>query len=69
VHKELLAQSPLLALPIAALLIFFAVFVVVVLRTMAKRSGDYARAAALPLDDAPPNASAARALAAAEEAR
>jgi cbb3-type cytochrome oxidase subunit 3 len=49
-HKDLLAQSPLLILPLAALLIFFAVFVVVVLRTMARRSSEYARAAALPLD-------------------
>ena len=49
-HKDLLTQSPLLALPLAALLIFFGVFVVVVLRTMAKRAPEYARAAALPLE-------------------
>lgn len=49
-HTDLLTQSPLLALPLAALLIFFGVFVVVVLRTMAKRAPEYARAAALPLE-------------------
>jgi hypothetical protein len=51
VYKDLLAQSPLLALPLAALLIFVAVFIVVVLRTMARGSHEYARAAALPLEE------------------
>jgi cbb3-type cytochrome oxidase subunit 3 len=50
-HKDLLAQSPLLILPLAALLIFFAVFVFVVFRTMAKRPPEYASAAALPLEE------------------
>jgi cbb3-type cytochrome oxidase subunit 3 len=50
-HKDLLAQSPLLILPLAALLIFFAVFVFVVLRTMARRAPEYATAAALPLQE------------------
>jgi hypothetical protein len=50
-HMELLSHSPLLALPLAALLIFFAVFVIVVARTMAKRSPHYARDAALPLEE------------------
>ncbi len=50
-YKDLLAQSPLLALPLAALLLFFAVFVVVVVRTMARRAPTYAAAAALPLKD------------------
>jgi cbb3-type cytochrome oxidase subunit 3 len=49
-HKDLLAQSPLLVLPLAALLIFFAVFVFVVLRTMARRSPEYAREAAIPFE-------------------
>jgi hypothetical protein len=49
VYKDLLAQSPLLALPLAALVVFFAVFVAVVVRTMAKRAPAYARAAELPL--------------------
>jgi cbb3-type cytochrome oxidase subunit 3 len=50
-HKELLTHSPLLALPLAALLLFFFVFVAVVLRTMTKRAHDYAPQAALPLQD------------------
>jgi hypothetical protein len=50
-HKDLLAQSPLLILPLAALVIFFGVFVVVVLRTMARRAPEYASAAALPLEE------------------
>ncbi len=50
-HKDLLAHSPLLILPLAALLIFFAVFVLVVLRTMARRAPEYASAAALPLEE------------------
>jgi hypothetical protein len=49
-HKDLLAQSPLLILPIVGLLIFFAVFVFVVIRTMAKRPPEYATAAGLPLE-------------------
>ncbi len=48
-YKDLLAQSPLLALPLAALLIFFGVFVAVVMRTMARRAPAYAQAADLPL--------------------
>jgi hypothetical protein len=48
-YKDLLAQSPLLALPIAGLLIFFTVFVFVVLRTMSKRPPEYAHDAELPL--------------------
>ncbi|MGO8994699.1 MAG: hypothetical protein ACLQVI_15395 [Polyangiaceae bacterium] len=47
-YQQLFAHSPLLVLPIAALLIFFSVFVVIVLRTMAKRPPEYARAAELP---------------------
>jgi hypothetical protein len=51
VYKDLLAQSPLLALPLAALLVFFAVFLVVVVRTMAKRAPAYAPVADLPLQE------------------
>ena len=47
-HKDLLAHSPLLALPLAALFLFLAVFVVVVLRTFATKRGEIQRAAALP---------------------
>jgi cbb3-type cytochrome oxidase subunit 3 len=55
-HKDLLAQSPLLILPLAALLIFFVVFVFIVLRTMARRAPEYARAAALPFEQEDPDA-------------
>jgi hypothetical protein len=48
-HKELLAQSPLLALPLAALVIFLAVFVYVVVRAMTRAKGEIAEAAHLPL--------------------
>ena len=50
-HKDLLAHSPLLALPIAALLIFVAIFLVVCLRTMSRKPRDYAPAASLPLEE------------------
>ncbi len=50
-HKDLLAHSPLLALPLAALFLFLAVFVVVCLRTMSRRAQAYARVASLPLDE------------------
>lgn len=49
-HKELLAHSPLLVLPLAALLVFFGVFVIVVVRTMAKRGHAYSQLASMPLD-------------------
>jgi cbb3-type cytochrome oxidase subunit 3 len=51
VYRDLLAQSPLLALPLAALLIFVAVFVFVLLRTMARGSHEYSKAAALPFEE------------------
>jgi cbb3-type cytochrome oxidase subunit 3 len=50
-HKELLAQSPLLALPLAALVIFLGVFVYVVLRAMTRAKGEIAEAAYLPLNE------------------
>ncbi len=49
-HMDLLAHSPLLVLPLIALLIFFVVFVAVVVRTMVRGPHAYARDAALPLD-------------------
>jgi hypothetical protein len=49
VYKDFLAQSPLLVLPLAALVLFLAVFVAVVARTMARRAPAYARVAELPL--------------------
>lgn len=49
--SKLLAQSPLLGLPLVGLVIFMSLFVVVVLRVM-RRSGDEVRElAALPLSD------------------
>jgi hypothetical protein len=51
VHKDLLQQSPLLVLPVIAMLVFFAVFVAVTLRTMLRRSSAYEKTAALPLSE------------------
>jgi hypothetical protein len=51
VHKELLQQSPLLFLPIIAMLVFFAVFVGVTVRTMIRRASSYDKTAALPLSE------------------
>lgn len=50
-HKQLLAQSPLLALPLAALLLFLGVFLLWVVFTYGRRAEAYARIAALPLAD------------------
>jgi hypothetical protein len=50
-HKDLLAQTPLLALPVAALLIFLAVFLFVCARAMSKKPREYAPAANLPLEE------------------
>jgi len=50
-HKELLAQSQLLILPIIALFLFIAVFVAVVIRTMSRSKNDIAEQAALPFAD------------------
>jgi hypothetical protein len=49
VYKEFFAQSPLLVLPLAALVFFLAVFLAVVARTMVRRAPAYARIAELPL--------------------
>jgi hypothetical protein len=50
-HKDLLAQSPLLVLPLVALFLFLGVFLAVLVRTMVTRTPEYARTAALPLED------------------
>jgi len=50
-HRELLAQSPLLILPIAAMFVFLGVFVAVLVRTMSKRASAYDATAALPLSE------------------
>ncbi len=50
-HKDLLAQSPLLALPLAAMFLFFAVWVAVTIRAMTRSREDMDAAARLPLGD------------------
>jgi hypothetical protein len=55
VHKDLLAHSPLLVLPLAALVVFFAVFVFVTLRALLQSKADVTRNAALPLHEETPN--------------
>jgi cbb3-type cytochrome oxidase subunit 3 len=51
VKSELLARSPLLALPLIALFIFLTVFAVMFFLTMRKRSAAYDPLARMPLDD------------------
>jgi cbb3-type cytochrome oxidase subunit 3 len=51
VKSELLARSPLLALPLIALFIFLTVFAVMLFLTMRKRSAAYDPLARMPLDD------------------
>ncbi len=48
-HTELLAHTQVLGLPIGALLLFLAVFVVVVVRTMARKAATYSDVEHLPL--------------------
>lgn len=49
--SELLARSPMLALPLVALFLFIAVFVGVFFITMKKRAPAYDPMARMPLDD------------------
>lgn len=49
--SELLARSPLLALPLIAFFLFLVVFVTVFLLTMSKKARAYDEVARLPLDD------------------
>lgn len=49
--SELLAKSPMLALPLVALFLFLAVFAVVFVVTMKKRAPAYDPLARMPLDD------------------
>jgi hypothetical protein len=51
VKSELLAKSPLLLLPLAALFVFLAVFLVVIVVTMKKRAPAYDPVARMPLDE------------------
>ena len=50
-HKELLTHSPLLALPIFAMLVFIAVFVAVSVVTLTRRKRAYDEVANLALED------------------
>ncbi len=50
-HKEILVHSPALMLPLAALLLFVAIFVLVVIRTMSRKAEAYAHEESLPLED------------------
>jgi len=70
-YHDFFAKSPLLALPIIALILFVAVFAVVVLRTFSKREREVADAASrLPLeDDANPSFAVARVQKAQSEGR
>ncbi len=55
-YQEFFAKSPLLALPIVALVIFVAAFALVVVRTFGRRERAAASAARLlPLEDDAPN--------------
>jgi hypothetical protein len=50
-HKELLAQSPLLVLPLLAMFVFMAVWVVAAVRVITRSRADLEEAARLPLGD------------------
>jgi len=50
-HKELLAQSPLLALPLLALVVFVVVFVVTSYRAMTQNKQEIEHASSLPLSE------------------
>jgi hypothetical protein len=51
VKSELLARSPMLALPLVALFLFIAVFAAMFVVTMKKRAPAYDPLARMPLDD------------------
>ncbi len=48
-YREFFAHSPLLALPLVALVIFLAVFAAVLLSVLLRRTAHFDAAAALPL--------------------
>jgi hypothetical protein len=50
-HKDLLAQSPLLMLPLAALFLFLATWVVASMRAMTRSRIEIDEASRLPLED------------------
>ncbi len=49
-HRDLLAHSPLLVLPLVAMFVFLAVWVVTAIRAMTQHGDDVAAAARLPLE-------------------
>lgn len=49
-YREFFAQHPMLALPVMSLVIFVAVFAMIVLRTMRRQPAQLDALAALPLD-------------------
>jgi hypothetical protein len=49
-HKDLLAQSPLLVLPIAAMFVFITVWVTAAVRVMTRSRSELDEAARLPLE-------------------
>lgn len=49
--SELLATSPLLALPLFAFILFLAVFMTVVITTMSRKAKAYEPIERLPMDD------------------
>jgi hypothetical protein len=49
-HKELLAQSPLLALPLVAMFLFFAVWLVAAVRAMMASREETDAASRMPLE-------------------
>jgi cbb3-type cytochrome oxidase subunit 3 len=49
--QEILAQSPMLALPLFALFLFLVVFALWIVRTYARRAEAYAEVESLPLAD------------------
>jgi hypothetical protein len=50
-HRDLLAQSPLLMLPLAAMFLFLGVFVAIAIRATTSSREEMAAAARLPLGD------------------
>jgi hypothetical protein len=51
-YREFFAHHPMLALPVLSLMLFIAVFAMIVARTMRQRASLTDALAALPLDDA-----------------
>jgi hypothetical protein len=50
-HKDLIAQSPLLVLPMVAMFLFLAVWVAASIRALTRSRAEVEEAARLPLED------------------